>query len=101
MNLLQKILKKLHNVGIPYSEMAVLLRKRKIGSDIAKMLEKYDIPFIIEGMNELMLTAECKAAKGIFEYLNNEIEASELFRLWLAVDYPFDKKNLLTVCKCS
>ena len=87
-------IKKLHNVGIPYSEMAVLLRKRKIGSDIAKMLEKYDIPFIIEGMNELMLTAECKAAKGIFEYLNNEIEASELFRLWLAVDYPFDKKEL-------
>ncbi len=87
-------IEKLHSIGIPYSETAVLLRKRKIGADIAEVFDKRGIPFIIEGVDELMLTAECKAAKGIFEYLNSDIEATELFKLWLAVDYPFNKKEL-------
>ena len=87
-------IEKLHNIGISYSEIAILLRKRKIGPDIAGVLEEHGIPFIIEGMNELMYTAECKAAKGIFEYLNGDIESIELFNRWLAIDYPFDKKVL-------
>lgn len=87
-------IRKLHGVGVPYSEMAILLRKRKIGADIAEVLEKNDIPFIIEGMNELMQTRECQAARGIFEYLNGELEATELYQRWLKVKYPFDKKEL-------
>lgn len=87
-------IEKLHNIGIPYSEIAILLRKRKIGVDIAEALEKHNIPFIIEGMNELMETPECKAAKAIFNYINGEIELKELFDKWLSIDYPFDKKTL-------
>lgn len=87
-------IEKLHKIGIPYAEMAILLRKRKIGPNIAEILEQHGIPFIIEGVNELMQTAECKAAKGIFEYMNSEIEATELFQRWQAVDYPFNKKEL-------
>ncbi len=87
-------IRKLHDVGVPYSEMAVLLRKRKIGADIAKVLEENDIPFVIEGVNELMQTRECQAASGIFEYLNGDIEATELFQLWLNVDYPLDKNEV-------
>ena len=87
-------IEKLHSIGIPYSEIAILLRKRKIGPDIAGALEEHGIPFIIEGMNELMYTAECKAARGIFEYLNGDIESPELFERWLAIDYPFNKKEL-------
>lgn len=87
-------IEKLHGIGIPYSEIAILLRKRKIGPDIAAVFEDHGIPFIIEGMNELLLTTECKAAKGIFEYLNGDIDSTELFKRWLAVDYPLDKKEL-------
>lgn len=87
-------IEKLHKIDIPYSEIAVLLRKRKIGIDIAEILEQHGIPFIIEGVNELMQTAECKAAKGIFEYLNGDIEATELFKLWQTVNYPLNKKEL-------
>lgn len=87
-------IEKLHEMGIPYSEMAILLRKRKPGPYIAEVLEECGIPFIIEGMNELMQTAECRAAKGVYEYLNGDIEASELYQRWLAVNYPFDKKEL-------
>lgn len=87
-------IEKLHTLGIPYSEIAILLRKRKIGPNIAEVLEEHGIPFIIEGMNELMYTTECKAAKGIFEYLNGDIDSTELFKRWLAIDYPFNKKEV-------
>ncbi len=87
-------IEKLHETGVPYAEMAVLLRKRKVGIDIAEILDEHGIPYIIEGMNELMHTPECKAAKGIFDYLNGECELKELFEMWLAIDYPFNKKIL-------
>lgn len=87
-------IEKLHTLGIPYSEIAILLRKRKIGPDIAEVLAEHGIPFIIEGMNELMYTTECKAARGIFEYLNGDIDSTELFKRWLAIDYPFNKKEV-------
>ena len=85
---------KLHEIGIPYSEIAILIRKKKISSNVAKVLEAYDIPFVVEGVNDLFGTKECQAAKGIFDYLNGELPATELFKLWLAVDYPLDKKEV-------
>ena len=89
-----KNIEKLHAIGVPYSEMVILLRKRKVGIDIADILDKHKIPYVIEGMNELMYTQECKAARGVFDYLNGECDLKELFDKWLAVDYPFDKKEL-------
>ncbi len=87
-------IEKLHSIGVPYSEIAILLRKRKIGAEIADVLNKHDIPFIIEGMNDLMYTAECRAAKGIFDYLNGEIDMMTLYELWQNVDYPFTRNDL-------
>lgn len=89
----QKI-EKLHNIGIPYSEIAILLRKRKIGADIAEVLEEHGIPFIIEGVNDLMRTPECRAAKGIFEYLHDDIDLNELYDRWIAIDYPLNEREL-------
>ena len=85
---------KLHEIGIPYSEIAILLRKRKVSGKVAEILEEYDIPFVVEGVNDLFGTEECKAAKGIFEYLNGDIPATELFERWLEIDYLLDKKEV-------
>lgn len=85
---------KLHEVGVPYSEIAILLRKRKVSGKVAEILEKYEIPFMVEGVNDLFGTKECKAAKGIFEYLNGDIPATELFQRWLDIPYFVDKKEL-------
>lgn len=85
---------KLHSVGVPYSEMAVLLRKRKISSVIAEKLEEYHIPFVVEGVNDLFGTKECQAAKGIYDYLNGELSYTDLFKTWLDIEYPLDKKEL-------
>ncbi len=85
---------KLHEIGIPYSEIAILLRKKKVSSKIAEMLESYDIPFVVEGVNDLFYTKECRAAKGIYDYLNGDIPATELFQKWLDVEYDLDKKEV-------
>ena len=87
-------IEKLHEIGVPYSEMAVLVRKKKISGNVASKLEEHHIPYIVEGMNELFATKECQAAKGIFDCLNGEITATELYYKWLEIDYPFDKKEL-------
>ena len=85
----------LHAVGVPYSEMAVLMRKKKIGGDIAAVFDKYDIPYIIEGVNALFSTKECIAAKSIFEYLqDDETGVTDLFERWSAIDYPIGRRQL-------
>lgn len=87
-------IKALHESGVNYSEMAILLRKRKFGTNFAAVFEQMDIPFIVEGVNELFTTAECRAAKGIFDYLNGEISITDLFNMWLNIDYDLDKKEV-------
>lgn len=87
-------IKQLHEVGINYSEMAVLLRKKKFGDDFSKKFDEYDIPYIVEGVNALFETEECKAAKGIFDYLEGSINMQNLYKLWQGVEYHFDLKDL-------
>lgn len=90
---------KLHEIGIPYSEIAILLRKRKVSGKIAEVLEAYDIPFVVEGVNDLFETKECNAAKGIFDYLNGDIPATELFERWLQIDYKREVTLVLKMVK--
>lgn len=87
-------IQELHSIGMKYSEIAVLLRKRKFGPDIAKLFDEYNIPYIIEGVNELFNTPECKAAKGIFEYLTGNIGMMELFQLWKNIEYNLNEKEI-------
>jgi len=89
-------IKELHSAGVKYSEMAVLLRKKKFGRDLARELDKYDIPYIIEGVNELFNTPECIAAKMIFDYLNGseDVDRAALFNAWKKVKHPINNKDL-------
>ncbi len=92
-------IEKLHEAGVSYSEMAVLLRVKKYGKEFASALEKKGIPFIVEGVNELFTTPECCAAKGIFQFLNGDIDSKELRRLWTSINYPLDKKEITSAIK--
>lgn len=87
-------IKALHENGVKYSEIAVLLRKKKFGENFSHIFNQYDIPYIVEGVNDLFSTSECQAARGIFRYLNGEISMTELFELWKKVDYQLDLKDL-------
>lgn len=45
-------------------------------------------------MNELMYTAECKATKDIFEYLNGDIDSMNLFKMADYIEiYHLDSEN--------
>lgn len=73
----------LHRTGIPYREMAILLRNRlrslarpgaqpvrvELAKHMAEALQRAGIPYVVEGVSDLFYTSECKAAAGIFEYL--------------------------------
>lgn len=87
-------IEELHSVGVKYSEIAILLRKHKFGTFFAEAFKKHNIPFIIEGVNELFDTPECKAAKGIFDYLDGELNMTDLFKLWTNIGYKLDDKEI-------
>ncbi|MCR5060542.1 MAG: ATP-dependent helicase [Saccharofermentans sp.] len=77
---------KLRDLGIPYKDMAVLLRKRgrnyygEITTDfqqaLAARFKEEGIPYVIEGMNHLFATDEYKASLGIFRYLHEKMARS-------------------------
>ena len=73
----------LHRTGVPYREMAILLRNRlrslaqpgtqpvrvELAKHMAEALRRAEIPYVVEGVSDLFYTPECKASAGIFEYL--------------------------------
>lgn len=84
----------LHTQGIRYKDIAVLLRIKKIGSSLIDVFKEHDIDFIIEGVNDLFLTDEIKAAVAIFQYLNGDIDAGFLKTAWNNINYKVDAKDL-------
>jgi DNA helicase-2/ATP-dependent DNA helicase PcrA len=84
----------LKNSGVKLSEIAVLLRMKKFGSDLVKTFDKYDIPYIVEGVNELFATPEAFASRMIFEFLNGAVDEKQLLEAWMAVRYPLNKQYI-------
>lgn len=87
-------IERLHSLGVPYSEIAVLIRKRKFGAFFSKAFEAHGIPHIVEGVNGLFDTRECQAAAGIFYYLENSISYDDLYALWCDVNYNINKRDI-------
>ncbi|KRE48376.1 ATP-dependent helicase [Paenibacillus sp. Soil724D2] len=92
----------LHEMGLPFSEIAVLLRVKKLGKGIMRTLQRNQIPFVIEGVNELFETEEIGAIKATFDYLNgfnkkhigNRVSKQEVIQAWLSIDYPLESQNI-------
>ncbi|MCB1318018.1 MAG: ATP-dependent helicase, partial [Leptospiraceae bacterium] len=68
--------------GLDYSDFCILLRKWSKADSIVAALNREGIPFIVSGVNNLFQTREVRAARGIFEYLSDQIDASVLTGLW-------------------
>lgn len=71
--------------GLDYSDCAILLRTWKKATSIMEMLTEHNIPFVVSGVNNLFERPEIKAAKAIYQYLNNDIEEDTLKAYWEAV----------------
>lgn len=75
-------IEELIDMGIPTHEIAVLFRKKKYMQKLVDILTERNIIVDVENMSSLFLTREIKAVKGIFEYLQGEINEDELELLW-------------------
>lgn len=84
----------LYMQGVSYKDMAILLRIKKIGSSLIDVLKEHDIDFIIEGVNDLFLTDEVKAAVNIFKYLQEDIDERILKDSWRNINFKLETKAL-------
>lgn len=81
--------------GICWSDMAILLRSvRRDGATIMHALDQADVRYVITGMDDLFRTKEVQAARALFYFLANEIEAAELRAAWLDAKLGIDVDTL-------
>jgi DNA helicase-2/ATP-dependent DNA helicase PcrA len=80
--------------GIDFSDIAILIRTWKKAKPLMEVFTENNIPFIVSGVNELFNRAEIKAAKAIFEYLNDEIEEDTLKLYWQSVTDNIQEEDL-------
>ena len=94
----------LHALGVPYHEMVILMRVKKIGRNIMATLNQAGIPFVVEGINELFTTPEIEASCKLFQYLNRfnpkkatsspTAKKDDLIAAWKSIGYPVDDRRL-------
>ncbi|MCU0849276.1 MAG: ATP-dependent helicase [Spirochaetes bacterium] len=87
-------IKDLHQAGLKYSDIAILLRIKNVGGPLIEVLKNNNIDFIVEGVNELFLTDEAIAASAIYEYLHEEMDENELITKWQTIQYKLNEKDL-------
>ncbi|MBA3404005.1 MAG: ATP-dependent helicase, partial [Gemmatimonadaceae bacterium] len=63
--------------GISWSDMAVLLRRKKDFAPVTAALAAANVPFVVAGMNNLFATAEAEAARQLFYFLANREGVTE------------------------
>lgn len=80
--------------GLDYSDCAILLRTWKKATSIMEKLTEENIPFVVSGVNNLFERPEIKAAKAIFQYLNNDIEPDSLNAYWTSVSSKISGQDL-------
>lgn len=69
--------------GIAWSDIAILLRSVKgNGEPITRALAAAGIPFVVAGMNNLFDTSEAEAARQLFYFMVNRIDATVLRAAW-------------------
>ncbi|RKE77861.1 ATP-dependent DNA helicase [Chryseobacterium sp. AG363] len=73
--------------GIAFSDISILLRTWSKANSIVSALEKYNIPYITAGVNQLFEMDEIKAALAIFNYLYGDIDEYQLKEKWLKIPH--------------
>lgn len=71
--------------GLAYSDFAVLLRTWSKAGALVEALSARNIPFVVSGVNQLLLQPEVRASILIFNYLYNSVDSSALWSAWSAL----------------
>jgi DNA helicase II / ATP-dependent DNA helicase PcrA len=69
--------------GLSWSDCAILFRSVARDSEpVVAELRRRGIPFVVKGLNRLFASPEIRAVVGIFKFIVEEIDSSELKELW-------------------
>jgi len=83
------------SAGMNYSDIAILVRQRKIIPAIYKVLHQNGIPAIVDGVNELFNMPEVKAMRKAFDYMSDKGELSDSFaELWKSVHPSITEEHI-------
>jgi DNA helicase-2/ATP-dependent DNA helicase PcrA len=86
--------------GLAWSDMAILLRSvAKNAEPITTALDAAEIPYVIEGMNNLFRTAEAEAARQLFFFMDGRIGANELVQFWIHPRFGFPAEQVREAVK--
>lgn len=80
--------------GMPLSEIAVLTRKKILNKPILEALSKRKISVIVEGVAELFDQPITEAAQGIFYYISDMRDESQLLDAWLGAAPQLAKADI-------
>jgi DNA helicase-2/ATP-dependent DNA helicase PcrA len=85
--------------GLDFGDMVILIRKWKKAAAIIEALKEADIPFIVSGVNNLFDRDEVAAARSIYLYLAQQIDAGVVEHLWTAACPAIDRTKLSSTIK--
>ena len=81
--------------GLALSDYAILLWSvHNNAGPILEALKASDVSYVVKGMTNLFNTAEAQAARGIFLYMVDRIEESQLRELWDDADLGLSSDDL-------
>lgn len=82
--------------GLDFSDMVILVRKWAKAEAIVDALTQAGIPFVITGLNNLFQKLEVRASQAIFQYLNEQIDASVIKDYWQSLSPSITDENINT-----
>lgn len=80
--------------GLRYSDMVILVRVHSLSPDLIRVLNEQEIPFVVEGVNELMQTRDAQAAASLFYFLGGHQTADSVRAQWRALKHPPTEGNI-------
>lgn len=80
--------------GLAFSDMAILVRVKKLIPDIVAALEKRKIPYVVGGVSSLFEAPEAQAARELFFFLAGRSETPALRGAWEGAKLGIDGAQL-------
>jgi len=81
--------------GLALSDCAILLRSVRLNAGpILEALEASDIQYVVKGMTDLFNTTEVQAARGIFLFMADLIDESQIRALWIDANLGLSPDDL-------
>ncbi len=89
-------IKELHEAGTPFNEIAVIYRENKDALDLIDTLAQTEIPFRVEGGEDVLRDQEVRKLLNLFKVINNPYQDLLLYEI---LHYPFFQINTLDLYK--